>query len=232
MTPPEVEQLYHLLQFSDSTFPIGSFSFSNGLETASHLGIVHDAETLEQYTSTASQQAAFSDGVSALLAYRAAKHNDLAEIATIDRNLMLMKVNHEARIMICRMGKKMIETGIRLFPEHTLLLKWFKEMKSETTPGTYPVAQGIIFSICNLSEKALFASHQYGVINMILQSALRCLRVSHHQTQDILFRLSHRIPNLYSQASIMTIADIHSFSPEMDIIASIHEKGAMRMFMN
>ena len=34
-----------LLEMSDSQFPVGNFSFSNGLETASHEHIVHDAAT-------------------------------------------------------------------------------------------------------------------------------------------------------------------------------------------
>lgn len=41
--------IMHLMQFTDSAFPVGTFSFSNGLETASYLGVVHDADTLEQY---------------------------------------------------------------------------------------------------------------------------------------------------------------------------------------
>lgn len=39
-----------LLEFTDSAFPVGTFSFSNGLETAAEEGLVHDAATLEQYT--------------------------------------------------------------------------------------------------------------------------------------------------------------------------------------
>jgi len=41
--------LMHVLQFTDSTFPVGTFSFSNGLETAAHLNIVHDASSLELF---------------------------------------------------------------------------------------------------------------------------------------------------------------------------------------
>ena len=38
-----------LLEFTDSAFPVGTFSFSNGLETAAEEGLVYDAATLEQY---------------------------------------------------------------------------------------------------------------------------------------------------------------------------------------
>ena len=58
------------LEFTDSAFPVGTFSFSNGLETAAEEGLVHDAATLEQYTQDIVRQAAFTDGVAALHAFR------------------------------------------------------------------------------------------------------------------------------------------------------------------
>ena len=222
----------HLLQMTDSTFPVGTFSFSNGLETASHMGIVHDADTLEQYTRSVARQGAFSDGVAALIAYRATLGGSLEDVETIDHELMLFKMNDEARMMLQRMGKKLAELGVKLFPECEIMSKWLDDIKGTKTPGTYPVAQGISFAAAGLSEEDLFASHQYGVINMVLSAALRCVRVSHYDTQLILQRLCAESDALFEEAKDMTFEDMNSFVPEMDIFASLHEKGNMRMFMN
>lgn len=224
--------LMRLLQMTDSAFPVGTFSFSNGLETASYLGIVHDAATLEQYTRSVALQGAFSDGVAALHAYRAAASGNYDDILAADARIMLFKMNDEARMMLCRMGKKLAELGVKLWPDSTIFGRWLADIGAGTTPGAYPVAQGIAFSEGGLSEKELFASHQYGVINMVLSAALRCVRVSHYDTQAILFKLSGDIDNLYERASTMRFEDMNSFVPEMDIFASLHEKGQMRMFMN
>lgn len=225
-------KIMHLLQMTDSTFPVGTFSFSNGLETDSHMGIVHDAETLEQYTRSVALQAAYSDGVAALLAYRAARKGDLEAVMEIDRELMLFKMNDEARMMLQRMGKKLAELAVRLFPDDKLIAGWLEAIKAGTTPGSYPIAQGLAFAHGRLSEEDLYASHQYGVINMVLGAALRCVRVSHYDTQLILQTLSAEVPQYYAVAREMTFADMNSFVPEMDIFASLHEKGNMRMFMN
>lgn len=222
----------HLLQMTDSTFPVGTFSFSNGLETASHMGIVHDAESLEQYTRSVARQGAFSDGVAALLAFRAAGRGNLEEVEKIDRELMLFKMNDEARMMLQRMGKKLAELGVRLFPDSKVISGWLDDIRAERTPGTYPVAQGLSFAAAGLTEDDLFASHQYGVINMVLSAALRCVRVSHYDTQVILQRLCAESDALYQEARQMSFEDMNSFVPEMDIFASLHEKGNMRMFMN
>ena len=63
----EITRLMRLLEFSDSAFPVGTFSFSNGLETAAFEGIVYDAQTLEQYTRTALRQTIYSDAIAALI---------------------------------------------------------------------------------------------------------------------------------------------------------------------
>ncbi|MEE1023267.1 MAG: urease accessory UreF family protein [Muribaculaceae bacterium] len=227
-----ITALTRLLQFSDATFPVGTFSFSNGLETASYEKTVHDAATLEQYARAAARQAAFSDGVAALAAHRATLAGDAEALRLTDSRLILFKMNDEARLMLRRMGKKLAELGVKLFPESKLLADWLADIDAGRTPGSYPVAQGIVFALAGLSEEDLYASSQYGVINMILGAALRCVRVSHYDTQQILFRLAAEIPDLFAEAREMDFADMNCFVPEMDILASLHEKGAMRMFMS
>ena len=220
-----------LLQFTDSAFPVGTFSFSNGLETAAHEGVVHDAETLEQYVQAIAIQAAYSDGIIALQAFRAANGNKYEDILKADRQLIQFKMNEEARQMLRRMGKKMAELSIRIF-DRPVLRRWLDDIQNDQTPGTYPVAQAITFSMAGLSEEELFCSHQYGVINMILSAALRCVKVSHYDTQRILFKISEQSQDLYEEIRVMTLEDMNAFVPQADILASMHEKGNMRMFMN
>lgn len=220
-----------LLQFTDSTFPVGTFSFSNGLETAAFENIVTDAASLEAFAASQSRQAAFSDGVAALLTHRAFLGADYDTCRHMDRFLIMFKMNAEARLMIQRMGKKLAELAVRLF-DSDMIAHWLDEIKSGDTPGTYPVAQGMVFAAAGIHEKELFCSHQYGIINMVLSAALRCVRVSHYDTQLILERLSSQIPALYQEASRMKPEDMNAFFPQLDILASLHEKGNMRMFMN
>lgn len=224
--------LFRLIQFSDSAFPIGTFSFSNGLETAAHLGIAHDAKTLAEYARSAAWQAATSDAVAALHAFRGAIAQDYAAVLAADRQIYNFRLNDEGRLMLCRMGKKLAELTAGLLEKDDLFTKWLDDINGGNTPGTFPAAQGLAFARLGLTEKELFASHQYGVINMVLSAALRCVRVSHYDTQKILFDLSKEIDAAYEEARGMTFGDMRSFVPQMDLFASLHEKGSMRMFMN
>ena len=78
----------------------------------------------------------------------------------------------------------------------------------------------------------MFASQQFGVINMILGAALRLVRVSHYNTQKIMFDLAARVADDYEKVRTMDFEDMRAFVPGIDMMASFHEKGPTRMFMN
>lgn len=223
--------IMRLLEFTDSAFPVGTFSFSNGLETAAETGSVRDAATLEAYARTMARQAAFTDGIAAVQAFRSYGAGDFLGILEADRQAIICKMNAEARLMTCRMGKKLAELSKRIFDDE-ICDRWLAYIADGNTAGTYPAAQGIVFAACGISEKGLFCSHQYGVLNMILGAALRCVRVSHYDTQRILFRMSDEIDALYDEIRNADFEDIHAFNPQADIFASLHEKGDKRLFMN
>ena len=227
----EITRLMRLLEFSDSAFPVGAFSFSNGLETASFEGIVYDASSLEEYTRTALRQTLYCDAIAALIAYRSAAEGNYAMVLEADRQIILCKMNAEARLMLTRMGKKMAEICIRI-TDCLLMSRWLEDIRQDVTPGTYPVAQAIYFQQNGLTEEDLFVAIAYGAINMILNAALRCVKVSHYETQAILYRLCSELAVDFKIVRELIFEDMRAFAPEMDIVASLHEKGKMRMFMN
>lgn len=223
--------IMHLLQMTDSAFPVGTFSFSNGLETAAHEKLVTDASSLEAYTRSITRQAAFSDGIACLHAYRAALENRYDDVLEADHRLIQFKMNDEARQMLCRMGKKLAELGKAVF-NAPMMQRWLEDIQAEQTPGTYPVAQALAGAATGLSEADLFASHLYGAANMVLSAALRCVRVSHYDTQRILYHLAEEAGATYDEVRTLGFDDMNAFVPQADILASLHEKGNMRMFMN
>ena len=144
---------------------------------------------------------------------------------------MLCKMNTEARQMLRRMGRKLAELAT-LLVDDAAMSRWLDDAKRGAVEGSYPVAQGILFAACGIAERGLVASHCYGSANMVLGAALRCVRVSHYDTQRILYRLSGQADAIYDEISDMEIDEMHAFAPQADILASMHEKGSSRMFMN
>ncbi len=231
MAHTDLTALMRLLEMTDSQFPVGTFSFSNGLESASHLGIVHDADTLRQYVESAYRQAAFSDGIAAIQAYRAAAADDYDRVLRADEEVILCKMNDESRQMVRRMGKKLAELALHIV-DLPMMKRFLDDINAGKTAGTYPIAQAILMSHTGISEAEMFCSQQFGVINMILGAALRCVRVSHFDTQKIAFDLAPKAAADYETIKDLDFMDMRAFVPGMDMMASIHEKGNMRMFMN
>lgn len=220
-----------LLQFGDSMFPIGSFAFSGGLESAIQKRVVTDAETLHAYARTAVEQAAMGDGIGLVWAHRAAVVGDLDELVRIDERVYARKLSSETRTMTVRMGKKFAEMGAEVVGA-PLLNAWREKIGSGETPGCYPVALGLNFAVQGLPERDAFVVHQYGVAAMILSAALRLMKVSHVDTQRILYRLDAGADAAYEAAAAARLSDMAGFAPLTEVLAAVHVKAHVRLFMN
>ena len=100
-----------MLQFGDSMFPIGGFSFSGGLESAIQKRVVTDTASLLAFTRTAVEQAGRGDGIGLVWAHRAALAGDIDELVRIDARVFARKLSGETRTMSVRMGRKFTELG-------------------------------------------------------------------------------------------------------------------------
>src|SRR5256885_17000289 len=94
-----ITEAMRLLQFGDSMLPVGSFSFSNGLEAAVAQRVVHDIASLRQFVGTALHQAATADGIALIEAHRGAGAVDIERVIAADRAVFERKLNEEMRTM-------------------------------------------------------------------------------------------------------------------------------------
>lgn len=219
------------LQFGDSLLPIGSFSFSNALESAVQQGVVLDADTLRAFVLTSTRRAATSDGIALLEAHRAAERADVERILWSDQAVFARKLGEETRTMSVRMGRKLAEVSATtvLAP---LLDTWLGRVREGDAPGTYPVALGVLFSELGSPEEDAFAVHQYGVAMTTLSAALRLMKIDHRQVQTILYGANGAIEDDYAAAAELSLSDMASFTPAADILAAVHVESHVRMFMN
>ena len=223
------------LQFGDSTLPTGAFTFSHGLESAIERGLVKDAASLHSFVKTAVEQAASGDAIAVLHACRAVHQGDLQRLLEIDRSVHNRKLNEEFRSMTVRTGKKLIELAdkvVNASRDAALLSQWRAKVAAGETYGTYPVCLAIIFTVLDIPEEGCFMVHQYGVAMAVLSAALRLVKVDHIDTQTILFKLNDNIEHDYAVAATRRLEDMAGFAPVVDMLAAVHVKAHVRMFMN
>ena len=198
--------LARVLQFGDSMFPIGGFSFSCALESAIQEGVVADVATLQAFARTAVEQAARGDGIALIAAHRAAAADDVDALILIDEQVYARKLSDEMRTMSVRMGKKFTEMGVRVIGA-PLLCTWRECIDTAVTPGCYPVALAVNFAVQGLSAREAFVVHQYGLAATILSAALR-------------------------SAAAARLSDMSGYAPLTEILAAVHAKAHVRLFMN
>ena len=223
--------LARALQFGDSMFPIGGFTFSSGLETAIQKSVVTDTATLRAFTRTALEQAARGEGIALIAAYRAATAGDIDALARIDSQVYARKLSDEIRAMSVRMGKKFTEMGVEVIGA-PLLRAWRHCIETSVTPGCYPIALAVNFAAQGLPARQAFVVHQYGIATTILGAALRLMRVSHIETQKILYELSGQSEGMYVTAATARLSDMAGFAPLTEILAAVHTRAHVRLFMS
>ncbi len=67
---------------------------------------------------------------------------------------------------------------------------------------------------------------------MILSAALRLLKVGHVDTQRMLYRLNADVAPAYETAASASLSDMAGFAPLTEILAAVHVKAHVRLFMN
>ncbi len=223
--------MLQILQFGDSLLPVGAFSFSNGLESAIQLGIVHDPQSLGDFVRVLVEQAANSDGIAVLSAFRAVSTGNNSEIDRADEAVFNRKLNEEMRTMTVRMGRKLAEMADRVIGP-SAISSWLERIKANKTPGCYPVGQALVFASLGLTEQDAFAAHQYGLASMLINASLRLMKLHYLDAQSVLFDVNSHAEADYARNATKSLDDMSSFAPIIDVCAATHVHAKVRMFMN
>ncbi|MCH5277180.1 MAG: urease accessory protein UreF [Desulfovibrionaceae bacterium] len=74
--------------------------------------------------------------------------------------------------------------------------------------------------------------HLYGVMTGILNAALRLMRLTHVETQSLLYRLAGRLDDLAARAAAAPLENMSAYAPMTDILSAIHARAHVRLFMS
>lgn len=226
-----LHQLLQLCQFSDSALPIGSFAFSNGLESAIQIGIVNNEKTLKEFILVALKQSAHLDGIYINHAFDLAEQHNIDGLIQLNASYITKRVGKEQQLMNTRIGNKLATLFLNITSSEMLsyLLAYSKENKK---PISHPIVHGMIFSQLGLSKPEAFAIYQYGVVSMILSASMRLMKIDHYQTQRILFEVNTMVDEHFDATINYSIDETASFAPVYDCLLSQHINAHVRMFMN
>ena len=222
MIPP----LWRLLQTSDSLFPTGAFSHSGGLEGLCLEGVLSGAQGAEDgILELLRHSVARIDLPACGLAHRAAASADAAELARIDAWVDSLKAPREAREASASLGRRRL-LAVGALPEYR---RWVQE---DRTPAHQAVVVGMQGAVEGNPRQETMLAFFYGSAAGLVSAAMKLFPLGQSRAQEILSRLGEEAPGLVREADPVTLEELGSFLPLVDIASMRHETAAPRLFIS
>ena len=218
------------MQLSDSFFPTGMYTMSNGLETLFYQNKIRGAKQLRMLIkSCIRMQIGVADCVALGNTMDAASKSDMKSILDIDQTLYAMKLVKEIREASVRSGTQLLNC-MNAFARSNLLNRYRKSVKNGNATGIYPVALGIASSISGISKTNASLILLYSFSVSFVGAALRLGMIDHNEGQKIIHALKPTILEASKNVNEPMQA-IWQFFPLLDIAQMMHERIENKMFV-
>ena len=220
-----------MLQLSDSFFPTGMYSMSNGLEAIFYSGKKMKAEELRDLIETLLQyQIGPADCTALGNAYEQARKFNLPQLLEVDRAIFSMKLVQEIRDASIRSGTQLVRC-IRSFSSNKILSQYDDEIRSGQAFGPYPVALAVVANafIIPKEKAALIMLYSFSV--SIVGAALRLGMLQHFEGQKVINELKPTILKVIKENINRPLEGIWQFAPSTDITQISHERMNSKMFI-
>ena len=218
--PDSQAGLLRLLAWLSPAFPVGSFSYSHGLETAAHLDFVKNAATLRGWlVDLVERGSAWNDAVLFAEAHRRiSAAGDLAELCDLAEALAGSRERH-------------METML----QGSAFLKAAAAWPHEALPAlpaecAYPVAVGALAGAHGIEPGPALAAFLQAFLSNQIQAAIRLGVIGQTDATATLATLEPVIARTAARAAQSSLDDLGSATMMGEIAAMQHETHYSRLF--
>ncbi len=220
-----------MMQLSDSFFPTGMYSMSNGLEAIFYSGKKIKAEELRELVKTYLEyQIGPADCTALGNAYENAASSNLAKLLEVDRTIFSMKLVQEIRDASIRSGTQLVRC-IRSFSDNKILSQYEDAIRGGQAFGPYPVALAVAANAFLIPKEKAALIMLYSFSVSIVGAALRLGMLQHFDGQKVIDELKPTIARVIKANMNRPIEGIWQFAPSIDVIQISHERMNSKMFI-
>jgi urease accessory protein len=230
MTAPAMTALWHLLQTTDTAFPIGGFAHSNGLEGLVEAGTVTTPADLESFL-TASWLPALTATDLPLIRHANTATADTGALYELDTLAWALRATAEARRAQQQIGRQRLSLVARL-TGHPRLTTLATAAGQGEWMANLPVVWGVETACLDLPLDDALTAYAFQSLNGLAAAAMKLIRIGPDGTQNILRRLLPAVEQAVTNSAHVDRASIGAFTPLLDIASACHETAYSRIFIS
>lgn len=221
-----------VFQICDSTFPIGSFNHSYGMETYLREDLITDDESFEQWLIIYLQtQFKYSDGLVIKLCYEALNQQQIEQIWRYDEQITVSSIALETRDGAKMVAKQMLQLVLDLY-DVPLLQQYADKIKTQKCYGHPAIVFALFAYNRELDLKEAIMDYGYSVLSTIVQNAVRAIPIGQKSGQIILKNALTQLERTTQKIFNISAEDLGANMPGIELSQMKHEIEAFRLFMS
>jgi urease accessory protein len=218
--------LYRLLAWLSPGFPIGAFSYSNGLEAAVESAAVNGRASLQVWIAAILVNGGGRVDAGILLdAHRAAAAGDLAALMGVSRRGLAYRATAELALESAAQGEAFLATCRAAWPD-PLLDRWTAISESIC----YPAALGAATACAGIPREAALVAYLQAMAANLVSAGLRLGIIGQTDGQRIVAALEPVVIKAALAATTRDPADFGAATFAVDLASMAHETQYTRLF--
>ena len=217
-----------LLHLCDSLFPVGSFAYSDGLESATSMDAISTAEDLREWIDVVLDETiGRAEGLTVWRAWRAFADRDWDALAALDEEAIALKPAASARRSSRAMGLRLLTTWHSLHPDPRL-----EHVLASVKSASLPVAFAGACACSGVEQHESVEAFAYTRLAATVSAAMRLMPIGQTEAHTLLARTLARVPSVVDAIAERDRAheESGSFTPAMDIAAMSQQYLHSRLF--
>lgn len=225
-----IKQKLTLIQLADSFFPSGTYTFSHGLEALVQQNQIQQPEDIVSFLQILlHNKIATCDLVALIHAYRASAINDIEIIKQVETQLYAQTLIKITRKTQQQSGRALLMVAQSTW-RHQQLETLARSRALKQFHCLHPVVFGVVGNIADLNETDTALAFLHGFVTGVLGAAIRLGILGHLQAQKMLLLLATDIEQAYSIAVSMSLDQMWSCTPAIDLAQMRHSHLSTRLF--
>lgn len=232
MHTTNLKEILRVLQICDSTFPVGSFNHSYGMETYMRNGKITDPESLEKWINIfLLNQFVYTDGLTVRLAYEYLQNNNIEALWKLDKYVTIQNIARESRDGGKLVAARMSDLILDLY-DISLLREYRKRMAKKESYGHPAIVFAITMMNISVSVEAAIIYYGYSIVSTQVQNAVRTVPLGQKDGQILLNKSFDILEKACDKVLTIKESDLGANIPGLEMSQINHETLIFRLFMS